>query len=169
MHFTNEQMAFTCLISTLIAILPSSIHLLFNPRKEIFLLSLINSSLAFFLFSFQVIIFHSNLSFKLAIDTHTHKNSDSLSMWLFSLGAWKIHFTRYTASHAIFPIGSTVHAMVFAHRNIQYATVTCARSVGLCNGYTHLYLFSIDSSINSMVNQRWENHNATAMGCAIVK
>lgn len=57
-HFTNEQMAITCLISTLIAILPSSIHLLLNPRKEIFLLSLINSSLAFFLFSFQVIIFH---------------------------------------------------------------------------------------------------------------
>ncbi|XP_055303007.1 probable dolichyl pyrophosphate Man9GlcNAc2 alpha-1,3-glucosyltransferase [Sitodiplosis mosellana] len=54
MHFTNEQMAIACLISTLIAILPSSIHLLLNPRKEAFLLSLINSALAFFLFSFQV-------------------------------------------------------------------------------------------------------------------
>ncbi|XP_031624876.1 probable dolichyl pyrophosphate Man9GlcNAc2 alpha-1,3-glucosyltransferase isoform X2 [Contarinia nasturtii] len=53
-HFTNEQMAMVCLISTLIAILPSSLHLLLNARKEMFLLNLINSSLAFFLFSFQV-------------------------------------------------------------------------------------------------------------------
>lgn len=52
--FTNEHMAMVCLACTLIAILPSCLHLLFNAHKTTFVLSLINTSLAFFLFSFQV-------------------------------------------------------------------------------------------------------------------
>lgn len=47
-------MAQLCMTTTLAAVLPSSIKLLLNPTKHFFLLSLINSSLAFFLFSFQV-------------------------------------------------------------------------------------------------------------------
>lgn len=39
---------------TATAIIPSSISLLFRPRKRQFLYGLVNSSLAFFLFSFQV-------------------------------------------------------------------------------------------------------------------
>lgn len=54
LHFTNEQMALVCLVCTLAAVLPSCIHLFFNARKDVFLLSLINTSLAFFLLSFQV-------------------------------------------------------------------------------------------------------------------
>ncbi|XP_071952540.1 dolichyl pyrophosphate Man9GlcNAc2 alpha-1,3-glucosyltransferase-like [Antedon mediterranea] len=42
------------LASTLLALLPSAIHLLFKPTIRCFRLALINSSLAFFLFSFQV-------------------------------------------------------------------------------------------------------------------
>lgn len=53
MHFTNEQMAVVCLVCTLVAVLPSCLHLFCNARKDVFLLSLINTSLAFFLFSFQ--------------------------------------------------------------------------------------------------------------------
>lgn len=53
-NFTNEQMAKVCLACTAIAILPSSISLLWNSRKKKFLYALVNSSLAFFLFSFQV-------------------------------------------------------------------------------------------------------------------
>jgi alpha-1,3-glucosyltransferase len=47
-------MAKICLLSTATAIVPSSISLLFRPKKRQFLYALINSSLAFFLFSFQV-------------------------------------------------------------------------------------------------------------------
>lgn len=52
--FTNEQMAMVCLMCTIIACLPSGLHLLFNARKTTFVFSLINTALAFFLFSFQV-------------------------------------------------------------------------------------------------------------------
>lgn len=74
-HFTNEQMAIVCLLCTLLAVLPNSIHLLFNARKEAFILSLINTSLAFFLFSFQVniVIF---LSFK-CFDSFCYVNEPS--------------------------------------------------------------------------------------------
>lgn len=53
-NFTNEEMAKICLMCTATAIIPSSISLLFRPRKKQFLYALINSSFAFFLFSFQV-------------------------------------------------------------------------------------------------------------------
>lgn len=52
--FSNDQMAVVCLTCTLASILPSLIHLFRRPDQKTFLLSLINSSLAFFLFSFQV-------------------------------------------------------------------------------------------------------------------
>lgn len=52
--FTNLQMAKLCFAVTLLAVLPSSIDILLRPRLDKFLLSVINSSLAFFLFSFQV-------------------------------------------------------------------------------------------------------------------
>lgn len=47
-------MAKICLLCTATALVPSSVNLLFRPRKKEFLYALINSSLAFFLFSFQV-------------------------------------------------------------------------------------------------------------------
>ncbi|XP_034175630.2 dolichyl pyrophosphate Man9GlcNAc2 alpha-1,3-glucosyltransferase [Osmia lignaria lignaria] len=52
--FTNEQLAKLCLTITAFAVLPSSIDLYLNPKKEKFIISLINCALAFFLFSFQV-------------------------------------------------------------------------------------------------------------------
>uniref|UniRef100_A0A336LPP7 dolichyl-P-Glc:Man9GlcNAc2-PP-dolichol alpha-1,3-glucosyltransferase n=1 Tax=Culicoides sonorensis TaxID=179676 RepID=A0A336LPP7_CULSO len=53
-HFTNEQMALICLTCTVAAVIPISLHLLFNPKKKVFLYALLNTSLIFFLFSFQV-------------------------------------------------------------------------------------------------------------------
>lgn len=47
-------MAKICLTCTATALVPSSIHLLTKPKKKQFLYALVNSSLAFFLFSFQV-------------------------------------------------------------------------------------------------------------------
>ncbi|XP_023245237.1 dolichyl pyrophosphate Man9GlcNAc2 alpha-1,3-glucosyltransferase [Copidosoma floridanum] len=53
-YFTNYQLAQICLVSTTVSLLPSSLDLFFRPSREKFLLALINSSLSFFLFSFQV-------------------------------------------------------------------------------------------------------------------
>uniref|UniRef100_A0A1B0CYC9 dolichyl-P-Glc:Man9GlcNAc2-PP-dolichol alpha-1,3-glucosyltransferase n=1 Tax=Phlebotomus papatasi TaxID=29031 RepID=A0A1B0CYC9_PHLPP len=47
-------MAIYCLTATIASVLPSSINLFINSSKKNFLLSLINASLGFFLFSFQV-------------------------------------------------------------------------------------------------------------------
>jgi alpha-1,3-glucosyltransferase len=47
-------MAKICLACTTTAIIPSAFSLLIKPKKKQFLYALVNSSLAFFLFSFQV-------------------------------------------------------------------------------------------------------------------
>lgn len=47
-------MAKVCLACTVTALLPSSVNLVVKPKKKQFLYALVNSSLAFFLFSFQV-------------------------------------------------------------------------------------------------------------------
>lgn len=52
--FTVDKIILMCLASTLILLLPSAIDLLWRPNIERFKLALINSSLVFFLFSFQV-------------------------------------------------------------------------------------------------------------------
>ncbi|XP_041359945.1 dolichyl pyrophosphate Man9GlcNAc2 alpha-1,3-glucosyltransferase-like [Gigantopelta aegis] len=49
-----DKLVYLCLGSTAVLLLPSSIHLLVKPTVENFKLALINSSLVFFLFSFQV-------------------------------------------------------------------------------------------------------------------
>ncbi|KAJ8682276.1 hypothetical protein QAD02_018068 [Eretmocerus hayati] len=53
-NFSNFHLAFICLVSTIVALLPSSLDLFFRASREKFLLALINSALSFFLFSFQV-------------------------------------------------------------------------------------------------------------------
>lgn len=52
--FTNVQLAKLCLMTTTCAVLPSCVNLYLSPTRNAFILSLINSALAFFLFSFQV-------------------------------------------------------------------------------------------------------------------
>lgn len=53
-RFNNYQMLRICLFSTLAALFPSCCDLFLHPNKKKFILALINSSLVFFLFSFQV-------------------------------------------------------------------------------------------------------------------
>ncbi|KAJ8956292.1 hypothetical protein NQ318_015028 [Aromia moschata] len=53
-RFDNYQMMRICLFATLSALFPSSVDLFLRPNLRKFVLALINSSLAFFLFSFQV-------------------------------------------------------------------------------------------------------------------
>nr|XP_022905027.1 dolichyl pyrophosphate Man9GlcNAc2 alpha-1,3-glucosyltransferase [Onthophagus taurus] len=53
-RFCQAEMVRICTITTLIAVLPSSIDLFVRPNIKKFVPSLINSSLSFFLFSYQV-------------------------------------------------------------------------------------------------------------------
>lgn len=53
-NYPNSFMAIVCLVCTLLTVIPSGVHLLFRTSKRNFLLALLNSSLGFFLFSFQV-------------------------------------------------------------------------------------------------------------------
>ncbi|XP_076463078.1 dolichyl pyrophosphate Man9GlcNAc2 alpha-1,3-glucosyltransferase-like [Babylonia areolata] len=52
--FTLDRIVLLCLVSTLVMLLPSSVHLLWKPSIQRFRLALVNASLVFFLFSFQV-------------------------------------------------------------------------------------------------------------------
>ncbi|XP_048505922.1 probable dolichyl pyrophosphate Man9GlcNAc2 alpha-1,3-glucosyltransferase [Athalia rosae] len=52
--FSNLALAKICLVTTLVALIPTNVHLFFRPTNRKFILSLINTSLAFFLFSFHV-------------------------------------------------------------------------------------------------------------------
>lgn len=81
-HYTNEEMAKTCLITTAIAALPSCIDLFFRINKKKFVLSLINVSLAFFLFSFQV---HEKTILLVAIPVALHLPEDPYMCFWFLL------------------------------------------------------------------------------------
>ncbi|XP_023944825.2 dolichyl pyrophosphate Man9GlcNAc2 alpha-1,3-glucosyltransferase [Bicyclus anynana] len=52
--YNNEEMVQTCLLSTLVACLPSCLDFFFRINRKKFILCLVNVSLAFFLFSYQV-------------------------------------------------------------------------------------------------------------------
>lgn len=81
-------MAQICLLSTFIAILPSSIHLLFRPTKQNFLLALINSSFAFFLFSFQV---HEKTILLVALPVILYFPFDPLlSLWFLQISTFSM-------------------------------------------------------------------------------
>ncbi|XP_061175414.1 dolichyl pyrophosphate Man9GlcNAc2 alpha-1,3-glucosyltransferase-like [Saccostrea echinata] len=52
--FTVDQLVLICLLTTVLFLLPSSLHLLCVPNDRNFRIALVNSSLVFFLFSFHV-------------------------------------------------------------------------------------------------------------------
>lgn len=72
---TNAQLAQMCLAATAMAVLPHSLDLLFRPSRGKFLLALVNSSLAFFLLSFQV---HEKSILLVAIPVLLHLHKDPL-------------------------------------------------------------------------------------------
>ncbi|KAL6441383.1 hypothetical protein ACFW04_003542 [Cataglyphis niger] len=78
--FTNAQLAKICLTATTCAILPSCINLYFLPTKDTFILSLINSAIAFFLFSFQV---HEKSILLVAVPVLLYFNNDPLPCFWF--------------------------------------------------------------------------------------
>lgn len=80
--FTNEHLAQICLLITTIAVLPTCINLYLSPKKENFVISLINSALAFFLFSFQV---HEKSILLVAVPVLLHFHNDPLTCFWFLL------------------------------------------------------------------------------------
>ena len=79
-NFSNLQLAQICLVSTTVALLPSSLDLFFRPSREKFLLALVNSSLSFFLFSFQV---HEKSILLVALPVLLHFHKDPFSCFWF--------------------------------------------------------------------------------------
>ena len=57
--FTTPSLKSISLAATVLASLPSMVHQIFSPSNEGFLYGLLNSSMAFYLFSFQGIYIHS--------------------------------------------------------------------------------------------------------------
>lgn len=80
--YTNETMAWTCLTVTFLAVLPSCMDLFLRINKKKFVLSLINVSLAFFLFSFQV---HEKTILLVAIPVLVHFPDDPFMCFWFLL------------------------------------------------------------------------------------
>lgn len=78
--FTNVQLAKICLITTTCAVLPSCVSLYLSPTRSAFVLSLINSALAFFLFSFQV---HEKSILLVAVPVLLHFHNDPLPCFWF--------------------------------------------------------------------------------------
>lgn len=80
--YTNETMAWTCLTITGLAVLPSCLDLFFRINKKKFVLALINISLAFFLFSFQV---HEKTILLVSIPVLVHFPDDPFMCFWFLL------------------------------------------------------------------------------------
>lgn len=77
-----------CLLTTMCAILPSSIDLFLRPNVKKFVLSLINSSLAFFLFSYQV---HEKTILVVALPVLLHLPGDPLvCFWFLSVSTFSM-------------------------------------------------------------------------------
>lgn len=77
---TNAQLATMCLALTTCAVLPSCVGLYRSPTRKVFVLSLINSALAFFLFSFQV---HEKSILLAAVPVLLHFHNDPLPCFWF--------------------------------------------------------------------------------------
>ncbi|XP_076665114.1 putative dolichyl pyrophosphate Man9GlcNAc2 alpha-1,3-glucosyltransferase [Andrena cerasifolii] len=78
--FANQQLAKVCLAITTFAALPSCVNLYRTPEKEKFIISLINCSLAFFLFSFQV---HEKSILLVAVPVLLHFRDDPFPCFWF--------------------------------------------------------------------------------------
>lgn len=80
--YTNETMAQMCLSMTAVAALPSCLDMFFRINRKKFILCLINVSLAFFLFSFQV---HEKSILLVAIPVALHLPEDPFMCFWFLL------------------------------------------------------------------------------------
>ncbi|XP_046611365.1 probable dolichyl pyrophosphate Man9GlcNAc2 alpha-1,3-glucosyltransferase [Neodiprion virginianus] len=80
--FSNLTLAKICLVATLVSVLPSNLDLFRKPTNEKFILSLINTSLAFFLFSYQV---HEKSILLVGVPVLLYTHEDPLGCFWFSI------------------------------------------------------------------------------------
>lgn len=80
--FNNDEMLRLCTIMTLIGLIPSGADLFLRPNIKKFNLALINSSLSFFLFSFQV---HEKSILLVALPVLLHSSNDPFTSFWFSI------------------------------------------------------------------------------------
>lgn len=128
-------MAIVCLVCTLIAVLPSCLHLLFNARKTTFVLSLINTSLAFFLFSFQV---RRQSHALIAIEWIPN---EILSF----LGARENHSAGDDSNHFTLSARTVDVFVVFTNCHIQYAAIARCRQISAGLRWHQPHLPAVDS------------------------
>jgi alpha-1,3-glucosyltransferase len=93
-NLSHDTLAKLCLSITFLFSLPSNLHLFFHPSNTTFLLSLCNTSLIFFLFSFQV---HEKSILLAAIPVILTQNLSSLpshsklvSVWFLSISTFSM-------------------------------------------------------------------------------
>lgn len=79
-YLSNENIALICAVLTLLISLPSCFDLFISPSRNKFTLSLINASLAFFLFSYQV---HEKSILIVALPVMLYFRSDSFHCFWF--------------------------------------------------------------------------------------
>ncbi|XP_039750715.1 dolichyl pyrophosphate Man9GlcNAc2 alpha-1,3-glucosyltransferase-like [Pararge aegeria] len=86
--YNNEEMVRMCVMSTLVACMPSCLDLFFRINRKKFVLCLINVSLAFFLFSYQV---HEKSILLVAIPVTIYLPDDPFtSLWFLLLSTFSM-------------------------------------------------------------------------------
>lgn len=151
-HFDNHQMMRLCLFTTLSAILPSSADLFLRPNIKKFVLSLINSSLAFFLFSFQV---HEKTILLVAIPVLLYfPYSPFVCLWFLYISIFSMVPLIIKDKLLIALIGLTVFYMISSRICLEHAVKNSFKTnTGLSEYYKRLInaLFRNDPKNNAKI------------------
>ena len=130
----QQQLISLCLLSTGIALLPTSLHLLRRPTIHNLLISLANSSLAFFLFSF-----------------HVHEKSILLAVlpatFLLPFYPYVMNWFIAIAVFSLFPLlqreGSSIPAVAMAVLFYKMSTAISIRTQTIPRHFEHLQKLSL--------------------------
>lgn len=179
----NEKIL--CTVVTLIAVLPSCLHLSIDPRKSSFILALINSSLAFYLFSFQVCCFFKSFPFNIHSYQPMLTYTFSLSllplrnMCLCWLGAWKNDFACLFAGSYMLRLWSTGMPVVLANSHLQHDPVAHTGRTDIVVHIDHRCLYAHcpinwwpkgadQATTHWWFLQHWLTHRSNVPDCAIL-
>ncbi|ELT91799.1 hypothetical protein CAPTEDRAFT_169550 [Capitella teleta] len=140
-HFETVTLTRICLLTTIFGLLPSSVHLFVKPRITTFVYALVNSSLVFFLFSFQV---HEKSILLAALPVSLlHSRHPTLSLW-FSVVASFSMFPLLAKDGLVFPFLSlTLVTTVFLCMSLPTKKSTLLHQ--LVNPVVFLSLFGMVS------------------------
>lgn len=120
LNFTNYHMVRYCTIATLVAVLPSSADLFLRPNVRKFVPALINSSLAFFLFSFQV---HEKSILLAAVPVTLYLHKEPFACFWFSVVSIFSMFPLLVSDGLVLAfIALTVFYVTVFHVTLEYST-----------------------------------------------